>query len=53
MLESEAEAAKVKLDKLNEAEDASWTAMKSALSETRAALQRAHQAALAELGRAT
>ena len=43
-LESEADAAKVKLDKLNKAESASWVAMKSALTETRAALDRAHQA---------
>jgi len=45
-LESEADAAKVKLDKLNKAEGASWATMKSALSETRAALGRAHQAVL-------
>ena len=45
-LESEADAAKVKLDKLNKAESASWVAMKSALTETRAALDRAHQAVL-------
>lgn len=43
-LESEADAAKVRLDNLNKAEGASWTAMKSALTETRAALDRAHQA---------
>lgn len=42
-LESQAEASKAKLDKLNKAEGASWTAMKSALSETRAALERANQ----------
>jgi hypothetical protein len=45
-LESEPDTAKVKLDKLNKAESASWVAMKSALTETRAALDRAHQAVL-------
>jgi hypothetical protein len=45
-LESEANAAKVKLEELNKAEGASWAAMKSALTETRAALDRAHQAVL-------
>jgi hypothetical protein len=44
-LGSEADASKAALDKLNKAEGASWTAMKSALSETRAALDRAHHAA--------
>ena len=42
---TEAEAAKVKLEELNQAGSESWTAMKSALSETRTALDRAHQAA--------
>jgi hypothetical protein len=45
-LESEADAAKVKLDDLNKAEGASWAAMKSALTETRTALDRAHQTVL-------
>jgi len=45
-LESEADAAKGRLDKLNNAEGASWAAMKSALTETRAALDRAHQTVL-------
>jgi hypothetical protein len=44
-LESEAAAAKAKLDMLNKAEGASWAAMKSALTETRAALDRAHRTA--------
>ena len=43
-LESEADAAKAKLEALNKAEDASWAAMKLALTETRAALDRAHHA---------
>jgi hypothetical protein len=45
-LEAEANAAKVRLDRLNQAEDASWEAMKSALMETRATLGRTHQAVL-------
>jgi hypothetical protein len=45
-LESEAVAAKSKLDTLNKAEGASWAAMKSALTETRAALDRAHRAVI-------
>jgi hypothetical protein len=51
-LESEADAAKVKLDKLNK-EDASWAAMRSALTETRAALDRAHRSVLDALERST
>jgi hypothetical protein len=43
-LEFEADASKAKLDTLNRAEGASWAAMKSALTETRTALDRAHQA---------
>jgi chromosome segregation ATPase len=45
-LEAEAHAAKERLDRLNQAEDASWEAMKSALTETRATLGRTHQAVL-------
>ncbi len=45
-LEAEANAAKARLDRLNQAEDASWEAMKSALMETRATLGRTHQAVL-------
>jgi len=51
-LESEADAAKIRLDRLNKAEGASWAAMKSALTQTRAALDRAHQAVLDAFGRA-
>jgi hypothetical protein len=40
------EDAKAKPDTLNKAEGASWAAMKSALTETRAALDRAHRAVL-------
>ena len=40
----EADAAKTKLDKLDKAGGESWAAMKSALSETRAALDKAQQA---------
>ena len=43
-LEAEADASKAKLDTLNKAEGTSWTAMKSALTDTRAALERANQA---------
>jgi len=50
-LESEAGAAKAKLDTLNKAEGASWVAMKAALTETRAALDQAHRAVLDTLGR--
>jgi hypothetical protein len=52
-LESEADAAKVRLDKLNKAEDASWAAMRSALSETRTALDDAHRSVLDALDRST
>jgi len=45
-IEAEADAAKIKLDKLNKTEGASWAAMQSALTETRVALDRAHQAVL-------
>ena len=45
-MESEAVAAKFKLDTLNKVEGASWAAMKSALTETRAPLDRAHRAVL-------
>ena len=50
-LESEAEASKLKLDALNKAENASWIVMQSALSETRAALERTHQAVLDTLAK--
>jgi len=50
-LESEADAAKVKLDKLNKAEGASWAAMRSALAETRTALDHAHRSVLDALER--
>jgi chromosome segregation ATPase len=52
-LESEAETAKLMLDKLNKAEGASWAAMRSALTETRAALDRAHRSVLDALERST
>jgi hypothetical protein len=52
-LESEADAARVKLDTLNKAEDASWAAMRSALAETRAALDHAHRSVLDALERCT
>jgi hypothetical protein len=52
-LESEADAAKVKLDQLNKAEGASWAAMRSALAETRAALDRAHRSVVDALERPT
>ena len=51
-LESEANAARVKLDKLNNAEGASWTAMRSALAEARTALEHAHRSVLDALERA-
>jgi len=51
-IEAEADAAKVKLDKLNRPEGASWAAMQSALTETRVALDRAHQAGLHAFERA-
>jgi hypothetical protein len=40
----EADAAKTRLDKLHKAGGESWAAMKSALAETRAALDKANQA---------
>jgi hypothetical protein len=49
-LESEAHAAKARLDTLNKAEAASWAAMRSALAETRTALRQAHHSVLAALG---
>jgi hypothetical protein len=52
-LESEADAAKAKLDKLNNAEGTSWAAMKSALTETRGALDRAHKAVIDAFERAS
>jgi hypothetical protein len=52
-LESEADAARVKLDKLNQAEGASWAAMRLALAETRAALDHAHRSVLDALKRST
>jgi chromosome segregation ATPase len=42
-LGSEADVAKARLDKLNTAEGASWAEMRSALEETRAALDQAHR----------
>jgi hypothetical protein len=50
-LESEADAARVKLDELNKAEGTSWAAMRSALAETRAALDHAHRGVLDALER--
>ncbi len=50
---TEAAAAKVKLDKLHKAGGESWTAMKSALSETRASLDRTNKAAHDAFKRAT
>jgi hypothetical protein len=50
-LESEAEAARVKLDELNKAEGTSWAAMRCALAETRAALDHAHRSVLDGLER--
>jgi hypothetical protein len=49
----EAVAAKSKLDTLNKAEGASWAAMKSALTEKRAALDRAHRAVVEGFERIT
>jgi hypothetical protein len=43
-LKSESEAAKTRLDKLNKTGGESWAAMKAALAETRAALDKANQA---------
>jgi hypothetical protein len=40
----DADAAKAKLDKLEKAGGESWAAMKSALTETRTALDKARQA---------
>jgi hypothetical protein len=50
---TEADAARVKLDKLNKAGSESWAAMKSALSETRDAMDRAQKAALDAFKRAS
>jgi hypothetical protein len=50
---TEADAANVKLDKLNKAGSESWAAMKSALSETRDAMDRAQKAALDAFKRAS
>ena len=50
---TEADAAKTKLDKLNKAGSESWAAMKSALSETRDAMDRAQKAALDAFKRAS
>ena len=50
---TEADAAKIKLDKLNKAGSESWAAMKSALSETRDAMDRAQKAALDAFKRAS
>ena len=50
---TEADAAKVKLDKLNKAGSKAWAAMKSALSETRDAMDRAQKAALDAFKRAS
>jgi hypothetical protein len=44
-MRTQADAAKVKFDKLNKASGESWGALKSALSESRGALDRAYQAA--------
>ena len=43
-LKVEADAEKARLDKLDKAGGESWTAMKSALTETRTALDKAQQA---------
>ena len=43
-MKTEADAAKVKFDTLNKASGESWAAMNSALTETRAAMDRANQA---------
>ena len=44
-MKTQADAVKVKFDKLYTAKDESWTALKSALSESRDALDRAYQTA--------
>ena len=51
-MKAEADATKVKLDKLHKAGGESLTAMKSALSETRGALDRARESALEAFKRA-
>jgi len=52
-MKTQADAMKVKFDKLNKASGESWGALKSALSESRDALDRAYQAAQEAFKRAS
>ena len=52
-MRTQADAAKVKFDKLSKASGESWGALKSALSESRGALDRAYQAAQEAFKRAS
>ena len=52
-MKTQADAAKLKFDKLYEAKGESWVALKTALSESRAALDRAYQAAQEAFKRAS
>ena len=52
-MKTQADAVKVKFDKLNKASGESWGALKSALSESRDALDRAYQAAQEAFKRAS
>jgi len=52
-MKTQADAAKVKFDKLYKAKGESWAALKSALSESRDALDRAYQAAQEAFKRAS
>jgi len=52
-MKAQADAAKLKFDKLYEAKGESWVALKTALSESRAALDRAYQTAQEAFKRAS
>jgi len=52
-MKTQADTAKLKFDKLYEAKGESWVALKTALSESRAALDRAYQAAQEAFKRAS
>jgi len=52
-MKTQADAVKVKFDKLYKAKGESWTALKSALLESRDALDRAYQAAREAFERAS
>ena len=52
-MKTQADAMKVKFDKLNKASGESWGALRSALSESRDALDRAYQAAQEAFKRAS